>query len=55
MTNAPAIIVADRTKDVFGFGLPQSRSVMGAPLLGQVLSDLVLGRDPGRDLSPFLP
>jgi glycine/D-amino acid oxidase-like deaminating enzyme len=26
-----------------------------APLLGQVLSDLVLGRDPGRDLAPFLP
>jgi glycine/D-amino acid oxidase-like deaminating enzyme len=26
-----------------------------APLLGRVLSDLVLGRDPGRDLSPFLP
>jgi glycine/D-amino acid oxidase-like deaminating enzyme len=24
-----------------------------APLLGQVLGDLVLGRDPGRDLSPF--
>ncbi len=26
-----------------------------APLLGQVLGDLALGRDPGRDLSPFLP
>lgn len=26
-----------------------------APLLGQVLGDLVLGRDPGRDLSPFSP
>jgi glycine/D-amino acid oxidase-like deaminating enzyme len=26
-----------------------------APLLGQVLGDLALGRDPGRDLSPFTP
>lgn len=26
-----------------------------SPLMGQVLSDLVLGRDPGRDLAPFDP
>lgn len=26
-----------------------------SPLMGRVLSDLVLGRDPGRDLAPFAP
>jgi glycine/D-amino acid oxidase-like deaminating enzyme len=26
-----------------------------SPLMGRVLSDLVLGRDPGRDLQPFAP
>lgn len=26
-----------------------------SPLLGRILADLVLGRDPGRDLAPFAP
>jgi len=26
-----------------------------APLVGDVLADLVLGRDAGRDLAPFSP
>jgi glycine/D-amino acid oxidase-like deaminating enzyme len=26
-----------------------------SPLMGRVLSDLVLGRDPGRDLTSFAP
>jgi sarcosine oxidase subunit beta len=48
----PLIGAVDRVPGLYVGAFPYM-GFTAAPLLGQVLGDLVLGRDPGRDLSPF--